>query len=84
MKTKLLRKTLAVAFVSAVAAYSVQANAISLAFDQDTGFVVDNTLLSNGPAASKNNDIVWYASSLDAQPEHLAPSPGDCRHSIRI
>lgn len=66
MKTKLLRKTLAVAFVSAVAAYSVQANAISLAFDQDTGFVVDNTLLSNGPAGSKNNDIVWYESSSDA------------------
>jgi len=66
MKNKLLRKTMAVAFVSAVAAYSVQASAISLSFDQNTGFVVDNTLLSNGPAGSKNNDIVWYASTADA------------------
>jgi len=71
MKTKFLRKTLAVAFVSAFAAYSVQASAISLAFDQNTGFVVNNTLLSNGPAGSQNNDIVWYASSSDAP---VAPS----------
>lgn len=74
MKTKLLRKTLAVAFVSAFAAYSVQASAISLSFDQNAGFVVDNTLLSNGPAGSKNNDIVWYASSSDAPTSPISPS----------
>lgn len=74
MKTKLLRNTLAVAFVSAFAAYSVQASAISLSFDQNAGFVVDNTLLSNGPVGSKNNDIVWYASSSDAPTSPISPS----------
>lgn len=74
MKTKLLRKTLAVAVVSAFAAYSVQASALSLSFDQNTGFVVDNTLLSNGSAGSKNNDIVWYASSGDAPTSPISPT----------
>lgn len=64
MKSKFLRKATTLAFVSAFAMYSVQASALALSFDQDTGFVVDNTLLSNG--ATPNNDIVWYASTADA------------------
>ena len=65
MKSKFLRKATTLAFVSAFAVYSAQASALSLSFDQNSGFVVDNTLLSDGAAGSKNNDIVWYESTTD-------------------
>lgn len=65
MKTQCLRKTLAIAVVGAFSAYSMPASALLLAFDQDTGFVVDSTLLSND-LATPSNDIAWYASSPDA------------------
>lgn len=68
MKTNFLRKTMAVAFVSAFATYSMQASALSLTFDQNSGFIVDSetSLLVSQGSSGQSNDIRWYASSSDA------------------
>ena len=59
MKTKFLRKTIAVAFVSTFAAYAMQAGAATLSFSQSTGFnYASGTLISNG--ATPLNDIGFY------------------------
>ena len=63
MKTRFLRKTIAVAFVSAFAAYAMQASAATLTFSQSTGFnTASGTLLSTG--ATPLGDIGYYNDAL--------------------
>jgi hypothetical protein len=63
MKSTFLHSTLAVALLGSFALASTQASAAyvqsNFNFEQHSGFLVDNTLLSNH-AATPNNDIKWY------------------------
>jgi len=71
MKTKFLRKTIAVAFVSAFAAYAVQASAATLTFSQSTGFnYASGTLVSNG--GTPLNDVGFYNNAVQG----VAPPAG--------